>query len=240
MRWILQRQRCVYNAKNFAIGNAYIGDRGFGQFYIPKSPYFALAQEWMKYEDFIYALVDCRSEIEEIFAAIDESYSGMYEQLCAAPELKILNFGENVADAYLSVQYWEDYCIPWYEKRSGQLRAAGKFTHIHIDGYFRPLLPYLKTMPFDGYEALTPTPQGDVSLEEIRDAIGEKVLLDGIPAVLFLKHQPVEQLKACVDKLIEYFHPRLVLGISDELPEGEGEEAYVRMKWVSEYCRGKP
>jgi len=50
----------------------------------------------------------------------------------------------------------------------------------------------------------------------------------------------LQQPLACVDKLIEYFHPRLVLGISDELPEGEGEEAFNRMKWVSEYARTRP
>ena len=33
------------------------------------------------------------------------------------------------------------------------------------------------------------------------------------------------------------FHPRLILGISDELPEAGGEESYQRLKWVAEWCR---
>jgi hypothetical protein len=41
-------------------------------------------------------------------------------------------------------------------------------------------------MPFDGIEALTPSPQGDATLEEIKEHIGDKILLDGIPAIYFM------------------------------------------------------
>src|SRR6266542_708537 len=174
LRWLLERQICRFNTGNFAKGAAYICERGYPQFFVPKSPYFSLSQEWMSYEGFIYALFDCKSEIEDIFKIIDGMYDDFYNQLCAHDDVKILNFGENVADAYISLKYWDDYCVPWYEKRSGQLRRAGKFTHIHIDGDFEPLLPYLKHMPFDGYEALTPEPQGDVTLEQMRDHLGGK------------------------------------------------------------------
>jgi hypothetical protein len=36
---------------------------------------------------------------------------------------------------------------------------------------------------------------------------------------------------------VELFHPRLVLGISDELPEGAGEESLERVRKISDWCR---
>ena len=237
LRWLLERRVIRFDLEKFRIGAGYVGDRGEPQFWVPKSPYLALAQQWMKYEDFIYALVDENRQVEDIMRVIDDSYDHLYEQLTAAAELHIINFGENIAMAYLSTRYFEEYLIPWYNKRSGQLRDSGIYTHIHIDGYFRPLLPYLKDMPFDGLEALTPEPQGDVTLEEMHAHIGDKVLLDGIPAVLFLDHHPREALQACVERIVELFHPRLVLGISDELPEAAGEEGFDRMWWVANCCR---
>ncbi|NIM06080.1 MAG: hypothetical protein GTO55_07250 [Armatimonadetes bacterium] len=237
LRWLLERRIITFNADHFKTGAAFIGDRGEPQFWVPKSPYFALAQQWMKYEDFVFALADCPCEMEEIMQVIDESYDRLYEQIISSRLAKIVNFAENIAMAYLSTHYFEKYCLPWYAKRSGRLRKAGIFTHVHIDGYFKPLLPYLADLPFDGLEALTPTPQGDVTLEEMRGHIGDKVLLDGIPAVLFLDHHPRELLQECVEKLVEMFHPRLVLGISDELPEGGEEESFERMHWVADYCR---
>jgi hypothetical protein len=238
--WLLQRRRFRFGVAKFEQGAAYIGDRGVPQFWVPKSPYFALAQQLMKYEHFVYALADQRAMMEEIMGVIDASYDELYEGLTAAdrPEaLQILNFGENIAMAYLSQRYFERYVLPWYEKRCAQLRQAGIYTHIHIDGYFRGLLPYLAEMPFDGLEALTPVPQGDVTLEEMAVHIGDKVLLDGIPAVLFLDHYPREALEKCVEQVVELFHPRLVLGISDELPEAGGEESFERMRWVAEWCK---
>jgi hypothetical protein len=142
--------------------------------------------------------------------------------------------------AYLSIPYFERYVLPWYEKRSGQLRETGIFTHIHIDGAFRPLLPYLAGLPFDGLEALTPQPQGDVSLEEIRDHLGDKILLDGLPAILFLSHHSRAELFRCFEKVVEYFHPRLILGISDELPQGGGEESFDRLLEISRLCGALP
>jgi hypothetical protein len=239
LRWLLARRVIRFNADKFQVGAEYIGDRGVPQFWVPKSPYFALAQQLMKYEDFIYALADQRSMIEEIMAVIDASYDRLYEQLIGSRVVQILNFGENIAMAYLSRRYFERYVLPWYHKRCDQLRGAGIFTHIHIDGYFRALLPYLADLPFDGLEALTPKPQGDVTLEEIKEHIGDKVLLDGIPAVLFLEHYSREALYACVERVVDLFHPRLVLGISDELPEAGGDESFERMRWVAEWCRGR-
>jgi hypothetical protein len=173
--------------------------------------------------------------------AIDDSYDQLYEELPASGLVRILNFGENIHDQLLSPRYFERYLVPFWEKRCGQLRAGGIFTHVHIDGFFRSLLPYLACLPFDGLEALTPQPQGDVSLEEIRAHIGDKVLLDGIPAVLFLPHYSREVLIQTVETIVELFHPRLVLGVSDEVPEGaEPREAIERIRMISDWCRSHP
>ena len=51
------------------------------------------------------------------------------------------------------------------------------------------------------------------------------------------KYLPRQALEECVERVVELFHPRLVLGISDELPEAGGEETFERMRWVAEWCR---
>ena len=83
-------------------------------------------------------------------------------------------------------------------------------------------------------EALTPLPQGDVSIEEIKESIGDKILLDGIPAIMFLPNYPLEELKAFTRRVIELFHPRLILGVSDEVPPPADIE---RVACISQYCR---
>jgi hypothetical protein len=238
LRWLLRQTEYHFSEENFAEGSAYVGDRGEPQFWVPKSPYQALAQQWMKFESFIYALADARQEVEETMEAIDTAYDGLYEELTTSGKVKIVNFGENLHAQLLSPRYYERYLMPLYEKRAGQLREAGIYTHMHLDGYFRPLLKYLRHMPFDGLEALTPEPQGDVTLEEMKEHLGDKVLLDGIPGVLFLPTYSRDELMAATEKVVELFHPRLVLGVSDEVPQAaEPEEAAVRIQMVSDWCR---
>lgn len=238
LRWLLRRMTYSFSEKSFAEGSAYVGDRGEPQFWVPKSPYQALAQQWMKFESFIYALADAPQEVEQTMTAIDAAYDSLYEEIIASGKVKIVNFGENLHAQLLSPQYYERYLLPFYEKRANQLREAGIYTHMHLDGYFHPLLKYLKNMPFDGLEALTPEPQGDVTLEEMKAHMGDKVLLDGIPGVLFLPTYSRDELMITVEKIVELFHPRLVLGVSDEVPQGaEPEEAAKRIQMVSDWCR---
>jgi len=59
---------------------------------------------------------------------------------------------------------------------------------------------------FDAYEALTPPPQGDVPIETIAKSLGDsgKILLDGIPATLFLREFPESKLIEITKKILRY------------------------------------
>lgn len=237
LEWLFENTVYSFSRDNFEKGAAFVGDRGEPQFWVPPSPYQALCLELMRFEDFIYAVMDAPEKVERMMRAIENSYDGLYGEIVDFGKVRIINFGENIHAQLTSERYFEKYHIPFYEKRGGQLARAGIYTHIHIDGYFKPLLKYLRHLPFDGLEALTPLPQGDVSIEEIKEHIGDKILLDGIPAVLFTPSFTHEELATCVQKLVELFHPRLILGISDELPQGVDETGIEKVKWIADYCR---
>jgi hypothetical protein len=239
LRWIFQHTSYSLSQEIFDQGASYMGDRGVPQFWFVQSPYQSLALQWMKLPDLIYALADAPQVVEDAMKAIDDSYDRLCEEIVACGKVQIQNFGENVHDHLLSPRYFERYLLPWYEKRSGQFRRAGIYTHIHVDGYFRSLLKYLKDLPFDGLEALTPLPQGDVTLEEIKEHIGDKILLDGIPAVMFLPTYSWEALMEMVEKIVQLFYPRLILGISDEVPQGSDEDAIERVRKISAWCRAQ-
>jgi len=234
--WLYRNTIFSFSRENFMKGSEFMSFRGYPQFFVPRSPYQCLCLEWMSLENLIYALVDYPELVEDVMKAIDESYDRLYEEIISCKEVKIVNFGENIDEFLLSERYFEKYLIPFYEKRVGQLKKNGIYTYIHMDGHVRNLLKYLKYLPFDGIEALTPQPQGDVSIGEIKEHIGDKILLDGIPAVIFLPTFSEKEFMECVEKIVRLFSPNLILGISDELPQDAPEESIERVKVVSEYC----
>jgi hypothetical protein len=217
LEYIIQDQEWSWDQTTYEADLARVGERGAPQFYFRRSPLQGLFIEHMGFQPAIYALHDERDKVEHYLKVAAAADDAIYDLLCQGAE-PIVNFGENI-DAHMDPPtIWRQYHAPYYRRRLDQLHQAGKHVHIHIDGAMRPILGCIGECPFDGVEAATPEPQGDVTIEQIRQALGDMVLLDGIPAVYFLPTYPVEMLIECVQRLIALFYPRLVLGISDEIP----------------------
>ena len=217
MTYILDHTSFTFDREAFEEAERRFGDRGIVQSYYPRAPFQRLVISYMGFENTVYALADYRAETEAFMKAIDAWDDGMYEAILDSP-LEILNFGENIDANIDSPRYFREYLLPYYTKRVNQLHEKGKFCHVHMDGSLKPLLPFITEPGFDGIEAATPLPQGDITPEELKDALGDTILLDGIPAVLFLPEYPTEELEEFAVGILELFSPNLILGVSDELP----------------------
>ncbi|MHA1294043.1 MAG: uroporphyrinogen decarboxylase family protein [Promethearchaeota archaeon] len=235
MRYILKNTKFHFLYFMYKLAELKLRDRGVPCTYFLHSPYMRLIIDYMGFSNTIISLRRHKSEIENFMKFIENWDNHMFDVLARSP-LKIINFGENI-DANLSPPpYFEKYLIPYYEKRVKQLHRAGKYCHIHMDGSLKDLLPYLSELPFDGLEALTPKPQGDVSMEELQESIGNKILLDGIPSVLFLPQYSLKYVKNFTKKLLDMFSPNLIVGISDEFPpNGQIAKIEVISRIVKEY-----
>ncbi len=235
MKYIISNRKFVFSHLFYNLAKVKLGDRGVPCQYLLHSPYMKLVIDLMGFSNTIIALRRYRSEMENFMKFLEESDNQMYEKIAKSP-MKIVNFGENI-DANLSPPpYFEKYLVPYYEKRVKQLHRAGIYCHIHMDGSLKDLLPYLADLPFDGLEALTPEPQGDVTLDELQNAIGNKILLDGIPSVIFLPQYSMKYVRDYTQKVLEMFSPRLIVGVSDEMPpNGEMKKLELIGKMVKNF-----
>jgi hypothetical protein len=228
LEFILQDEEWHWHQEAYEQDLQRVGERGSPQFYFRRSPIQGLFIEHMGFEASVYLMHDHPALLQHYVEVASEADNAMYNLLAQCP-VQILNFGENI-DAFIdSPPIWRKYLAPYYCKRVDELHAAGKFVHIHVDGALKPLLRHLRDCPWNGIEAATAFPLGDVTLEEIKDALGNLILLDGLPALYFLPDQyPIERLIECVDRVVELFYPRLILGISDEIPP-DGDIERVRL-----------
>jgi len=232
LRYILESVRVEFDWKVYESMKLKIRDRGVLWCFFPRSPLQALFISYMGVERTIRFLFRYKSEVEGLMEDIKASNDKFYEVLAHSP-VEILNLGENIDSRITSPRLFEKYCVPYYQERSDYLHKHGKYVHIHVDGWAKPILPLLRETRLDGVEALTVEPVGDITLEDIKKALGDgMVLLDGIPFIFFiLEAISLEKFDKFVEKIISMFPDNLVLGISDELPPPSDEG---RVKRVSE------
>jgi hypothetical protein len=238
--WRLENSSWQWHQKTYDTLVEQYCDLGAPTMFLPRVTIQDLYINRMGVEKAMYALMDYPSIVEAYFKALDEHHDRMMEIINDCP-IDIINFGDNLHCSTLPPHYFTKYVLPSYNRRCEKLHSAGKFVSSHWDGDVKTLLPLAKETQLDAVEAVTPFPQGDVTLEETKDALGDDIfLLDGIPAVLFNDYHSVEELIECTKKIIDLFAPKLVLGISDELSStGDIQRIKVVNEIVQEYNSGK-
>lgn len=215
---------------------AEMGDLGAPTIYMPRMSVQSLYIDKMGVENGVFAIYDWPDTTEAYFRALDGSHDRLIEVINDSP-VNIVNLGENVHSGTLSPNLFLKYHLPACQHRCERLHAAGKFVSAHWDGDCGPLLQYAQETGLDGIEAITPKPQGDVTLEQIKTGLGDKMfLIDGIPAIYFDETFSTDVLCECTKKIIELFAPKLVLGISDEISSsGDIERIRLVGEIVDEY-----
>lgn len=212
------------------------GDLGSPTIFLPRVNIQDLYINKMGIEQTVYALCDYPATVEAYFKALDDCHECLIGIVNSSP-IDIINFGDNLHCGTLPVGLFKKYVLPSYQRRCASLHKAGKFVSSHWDGDTKTLLPFAKETGLDAIEAITPKPQGDVTLEEIKAALGDDLfLLDGIPAILFNDYYSVDELESCTKRIIDLFAPKLILGISDELSSvGQIERVGIVLDLVDRY-----
>lgn len=215
--WREEKATWEWDQKNYDFWLKKAGDLGAPTMFMPRMNVQCLYIEKMGVEKGVFAIYEWPEEIETFFDKLEENHDRLIEVINKCP-IDIINFGENIHAGTLSPDLFLKYHLPACQRRSEKLHQADKFVCAHWDGDTKPLLKYAKETGLDGIEAITPSPQGDVTLEEIKEGLGDDIfLMDGIPAIYFDHTFSEETLIECTEKLIELFAPKLVLGISDEI-----------------------
>lgn len=184
-----------------------------------------------------YLLKDHPAEVEAYLEACDRRDDRELDAALQIP-CRIFNLGDHATNEFTPPPILKKYMIPRWQRISNRLHAAGRFVHSHWDGNSRHIIPFLQETHLDGVEALTPEPMGDITLEQIKKAVGDRmVVLDLLPAIDFLENYPTDKLLDFARKAIDMFAPRLILGVSDEISEvGQIEKIEAVSNLVDKIC----
>jgi hypothetical protein len=227
---VARRMRFEPVKKNYEQMSETLGGAGTPISAVPRSPLPALLADWCGVMTTIYLVTDEPQAVADTLAAIDQANNGGFDCVVSGPA-ELLHFGDNL-DSGNCASYFKDYMEEYYRKRIGQLHKAGKYAVVHLDGTVRGLLPKLAACGFDGIEAITPLPVGDVAIEELRAlaANPKTIIWGGIPGAMFAKSCSADGIRAHTKRLLDalWTDGRLVVGSADQVPP-DGNLDYCRI-----------
>ena len=205
--------------------------------FLTSSGFTELVKNWCGLVGTYYLLHDHPAEVEAYLEVCDRRDDRMLDAALELP-CRIFNLGDHATNEFTPPPILEKYLMPRWQRLADRLHAADRFVHSHWDGNSRLMLPYLVQTHLDGVEALTPEPMGDMTLEQIKEGVGDQmVVLDLLPAIDFLEYRPQEELLDFTRRVIDMFAPKLVLGISDEISQiGQIEKVEAVTELVDQLC----
>jgi uroporphyrinogen-III decarboxylase len=216
--YVLERRKVEFNEDAFEKFEEELRGQGMLWYSFPRIPLQRLFIQLMGIERTVKFLYRYPSKIEGLMETMEAVDDEVYEIIGDSP-FEVVNFGDNLDSRLISPSLFTKYYLPHYQKRSEELHRKDKFVLCHVDGYAKNLLPFFKETGWDGVEALTTKPTGDITLEEIKDALGDElVLVDGIPFYYFLPIVSLKEFERFTRHLIDKFPNNLILGISDQMP----------------------
>jgi len=219
LAYVIGHQSFEFDMPLYEAARREVGERAEPIVSVPHLPIQRLIIYYMGFKATVQALWKYPDKVEDFLSILDLSDDIRFKIVGSSP-IRIVNFGDNIHHDLVSPPWFRKYVLPYYWRRTRELHEVGKYCTSHWDGRVGKLLSYVRQTGLDGIECLTPQPQGDVTLEEMKEALGDMVLIDGLPATHFLPQVSNAELKAFAEKVLMMFSPRLILGVSDMLPPG--------------------
>ena len=235
--YLVGRQQFRANVEAFRAAANAVGHRAEPTVFLSSSGFTELIKNWCGLLDTYYLLHDHPAEVEAYIEACDRSDDRLLDEALKLP-CRIFNLGDHATNEFTPPPILKKYLMPRWQRIADRLHGAGRFVHTHWDGNSRLMLPFLRETRLDGVEALTPEPMGDMTLGQIKAAVGGRmVALDLLPAIDFLSYRPLGEVLDFARRVIDMFAPRLILGISDEISQvGEIERVEAVTELVDRVC----
>ena len=225
IRCVVEATRFVPHYERIRATLDALGDQGWGDVVIMRSPFGKLVHEYMGFDRVVYALVDDPGVLLD-FMKLQEQTDLEYARLAAAAPARLAILSDHADENLIAPPQYERYCIPYYQKMNAILHAAGKFVSTHLDGNFRGFFPLLGATGFDLLDGCTPAPMFNYEVEELAAALPDGMAaFCGVPATLFCQGLPTHEIVAFGRRIAHALRGRGIVNVGDILPpEGDIEQ----------------
>ncbi len=209
-----------------------IGDNGLVLCYLPKCPFMEMTAILSSIEHLSYIISDAPEEFAETLSVMETAHDKAAQIALDSPA-ECLMIPENLSSEVVGKSFFHEYMEPYERKWTAKIKAAGKYSFVHMDGTLKGLLSEVSGTGFRVMEALTPKPCGDLDFEQIIPMVPKDTIIwGGLPGMLFNDFTSDGDFDRYVQKLLLIMktEPRFVLGVADQVPPGVRLERVARVR----------
>jgi uroporphyrinogen-III decarboxylase len=161
--------------KAFKNAERFVGDDGIVTIRTWKSPFQMLLIEYVGPQRLFVDLYKHPKEVNAVLEALEEKEDELYRIVADSPA-KVISCPDNIDGVLTNPSLFEKYCLPFYKKQARLLHSKGKLFGVHMDGRLKNLANLIAECEIDFVEAFTPPPMGDLSIEDVKQIWGEKIV----------------------------------------------------------------
>jgi methanogenic corrinoid protein MtbC1 len=177
--------------------------------------------------------------------ALADSVGNFYRQLlsvCTEAPAEAVVWGENLDGTLTPPPYVASEILPWLQKASAALQAAGKLVVCHTDGDYNRLMDLIGASGIDMAESICPLPLTKVPMDRFYHQWGDRItLMGGIPSDMLIPETTSEaDFEAYLNYLFKAVVPgrRVIFGVTDNVPITAAFQRLVRIgERVAAECR---
>jgi len=156
--------------------------------------------QMMGMERFALDYHERRDLFDSLYSAMVRRYGELYD-LAAESPTEILQLADNITSDVVGRERFRNYLMPEYRRLKERLAGSGKKLAVHMDGRLKSLKQEIAAAEFDILEAMTPSPMGDVSVREAREAWPDKALWINFTSSVHI--EPPEAIEAHTRQLLQ-------------------------------------
>ena len=110
---------------------------------------------------------------------------------------------EYASPPYQSPAAFHDYVVRYDQPMVDAIQKFGGFVRLHSHGNLKDILDHIVSMGVDGLDPIEPEPQGDVSLDYVREKYGKQLVLFGNLEATDLENLPTSKFEARIREALE-------------------------------------
>lgn len=201
-----------------------IGEDGVPMVSAGHDPMHRIMREIAGYNRFYYDLYDYPDRIERLYRTLYEKMKELWKVLAESPAFFILH-GVHFDSTMTPPPLFDRYFTPYFQEFNTYMHAHHKVITFHADADSRLLLNAVVEAGFDMAECFTCAPMVSCTLEEARQAWGDKIIIWGaIPSTILCEPVSNEEFEGYMDDLFTTIAPgnAMILGVGDNvMPEAD-------------------